>query len=185
MGSRQSEWFLAQRPWTKAERRIVWRGLAGRSFIAIEPIILSLVFVILTVGLILERPRQEAMLLSPIFGSAALAFALYGVALMIEPVQALFHTFSPIYIVDGYVRYRKAHPFDAKAPAYVCVLNEKHRLLGEWPITDERAVDQTFPAMVEFTRYGGVHRIDGRSTGLLPNTLPPLGIGATSPEPQR
>jgi hypothetical protein len=32
--------------------------------------------------------------------------------------------------------------------------------------------------MVEFCRYGGILRIDGRSTGVLPDDIPALGIGA-------
>jgi hypothetical protein len=35
------------------------------------------------------------------------------------------------------------------------------------------------PAHVEFSHYGGIHRIDGRSTGVLPARLPALGIGAS------
>ena len=34
-------------------------------------------------------------------------------------------------------------------------------------------------ARVEYSEYGGIHRIDGRSTGVLPESLPTLGIGAT------
>lgn len=184
--SRHGDWFLAQRPWSKAERRVVWRGLLGRLCIAVEPIILSLVFTVIAVGIIVERPHQEALVISPIFGCAVLAFAVYGIALMVEPVRAFIHTFAPIYIVDGYVRYRKAHPFDRKACAYVAVLDERRRLLGEWPIADDQVSEFSHPALVEFSRYGGVHRIDGKSTGLLPSTLPPLGIGATAPpEPRR
>jgi hypothetical protein len=174
-------WFLAQRPWTQAERLVVWRGFLGRFFIAIEPLLLSLVFIGLTAGLIRMRPHDEALVLAPIFGSAALAFIAYGIALMVAPVRALAHTFSPIYIVDGYVRYRKAHPFDEKALAYVAALDESRRLLGEWPLDDARLLEWTFPALIEFSRYGGIHKIDGRATDVLPSDLPPLGVGATTP----
>jgi len=177
----EHEWFLAQRPWTKAERLVVWRGFFGRFFIAIEPIILSLVFIGLVAGLIRMRPHEEALVLAPIFGSAAAAFIAYGLALMVAPVRALAHTFSPIYIVDGYVRYRKAHPFDEKAIAYVAALDEHRRMLGEWPLDDDRLLEWTYPAMIEFSRYGGIHKIDGKETDVLPSELPPLGIGATAP----
>jgi hypothetical protein len=177
----ENEWFLAQRPWTKAERSVVLRGFFGRFFIAIEPIILSLVFVGLVAGLIRMRPHEEALMLAPIFGSAALAFIAYGFALMAAPIQALAHTFSPIYIVDGYVRYRKAHPFDEKAIAYIAALDEHRRLLGEWPIEDDRHLEWTYPAMIEFSQYGGIHKIDGKATDVLASELPPLGIGATMP----
>jgi hypothetical protein len=53
--------------------------------------------------------------------------------------------------------------------------------LGEWPLREKPGainVKQVWPAVVEFTRYGGIHRIDGRSTGLLPETFPTMGIGA-------
>jgi hypothetical protein len=177
----KDEWFLARRPWTKAERRVVWRGFLGRLFIAIEPIMLSLVFTGLTVGIALKRSHQEALVLSPIFGCAMLAFAVYGIALMVGPVRALLHTFSPIYIVDGYLRYRKAHPFDGRALAYVAVLDEQRRILGEWPMNDERIMEGMHPAMIEFSRYGGVHRVDGKTTGIVPNELPVLGIGIKIP----
>jgi hypothetical protein len=178
-------WFLAQRPWTKAERLVVWRGFLGRFFIAIEPLLLSLVFTGLVAGLIRMRPHEEALVLAPIFGSAALAFIAYAVALMIAPVRALAHTFSPIYIVDGYVRYRNAHPFDEKALAYVAALDERRRLLGEWPLDDARLLERTLPALIEFSRYGGIHKIDGHATEVLPSDLPPLGIGATAPRIRR
>ena len=38
--------------------------------------------------------------------------------------------------------------------------------------------DATIPALVEFSLYAGIHKIDGRSTGLLPEgELPLLAIG--------
>jgi hypothetical protein len=172
---------LPRRAWTVAERRVVWRGFLGRLFIAIEPIILSLVFVGLAVGMVIVRPHREALVLSPIFGCAVLAFAVYAILLMVEPVRALLHTFSPIYVVDGYVRYRKSHPHDRRALAYVAVLDETRRVLGEWPLDTDRIPDHTRPALIEFSSYGGVHRLDGKSTGVLPTELPPLGIGATLP----
>ena len=38
--------------------------------------------------------------------------------------------------------------------------------------------NRTIPALVEFSFYAGIHKIDGRSTGLIPDfELPPLAIG--------
>jgi hypothetical protein len=173
--------LLPRRRWTAAERRVVRRGFLGRLFIAIEPLMLCLVFAALAVGMIVLRPHQEALVLSPIFGCAVLAFAAYTVALMVEPVRAFIHTFSPIYVVDGYVRYRKSHPQDPRALAYVAVLDEGHHLLGEWPLETDRIPDHIRPALIEFSLYGGIHRLDGKSTGILPAELPLLGIGATTP----
>jgi len=61
-------------------------------------------------------------------------------------------------------------------------------VLGEWllgsrPDAIER--DDPWPAHVEFTEYGGVLRIDGRSTGVLPDDIPALGIGAPAAYAQR
>jgi hypothetical protein len=173
--------LLPRRAWTPAERRVVWRGFLGRLFIAIEPIILSLVFAGLAIGMVILRPHREALVLSPIFACAVLAFVFYAIAVMIEPVRALLHTFSPIYVVDGYVRYRKSHPQDPRALAYVAVLDEEHQLLGEWPLGTDRIPDHIRPTLVEFSSYGGIHRLDGKSTGVLPAELPHLGIGATTP----
>ena len=41
--------------------------------------------------------------------------------------------------------------------------------------------DSVRPAMIEFSFFGGIHRIDGRSTGVLPETLAPMGVGANTP----
>ena len=35
--------------------------------------------------------------------------------------------------------------------------------------------DALRPAMIEFSFYGGIHRIDGRSTGIVPERLPLMG----------
>jgi hypothetical protein len=37
------------------------------------------------------------------------------------------------------------------------------------------------PAMLEFSEYGGIHAIDGRQTGVLPDDFPVLGIGSNRP----
>jgi hypothetical protein len=45
--------------------------------------------------------------------------------------------------------------------------------LGKKPLPNA-----TLPALVEFSIYAGIHKIDGKSTGLLPDEeLPLLAIG--------
>jgi hypothetical protein len=175
---------LARRPWSRRERRVVWQGFLGRLLIAIEPLACAAVFGALVFGLVrLNRPDAPAIVLAPIFGFAALAFIVYAVVLMIGPSQALLETFSPIYIVDGYVRYRRPDLRSSpRANGYVAVLNEDRQLLLEWETTGRReATDRTLPAMVQFARHGGILKIDGHRTGALPEDFPLLGIGAAVP----
>ncbi len=48
----------------------------------------------------------------------------------------------------------------------------------EWEFFGKKPLeDLAVPAHVEFSAYAGIHKIDGRSTGLLPDTLPTLAIG--------
>lgn len=156
------------------------RGFWGRFFIAVEPLTIALCFSVLTVGLLL-RHQEGAIFIAPIFGGAALLFYAYAVVLMISVTRALIESFGPIWAVDGYVRYRAQQAPDRDTAYYVAVLDEHRRLLGEWPL-DRRppALDRSdpWPALVEFCRYGGILRIDGRSTGVLPDDIPALGIGA-------
>jgi hypothetical protein len=175
---------LARRPWTPAERRVVWRGFLGRLLIAVEPFICACVFGLLVVGLIhANRPDAPAIVLAPVFGVAMIAFIVYAVVLMVGPVRALKETFSPIYIVDGYIRYRKPDLHsDPHSTGYVAVLGEENEMLCEWETIGRRTVvERTFPAMVQFALYGGILQIDGVRTSALPADLPPLGIGATTP----
>ncbi len=184
------------------------QGMVGRLLIAIEPGICTLVFAGLTIGLIFFPPRQSAatvvagpnlafqaqdaalhthdlaIVIAPIFGIAALAFFAYFCAVLVRPIRAFIHTFSPIYIVDGYVRYRKPdRDSEGGANGYVAVLADDQREIAEWPtIGDVPIPDSIRPALIEFSRYGGIHRIDGRSTGLVPESMPALGgIGANLP----
>lgn len=173
-----SESAVALRAWTRAERRVVLRGFWGRSTVAIEPFIIAVFFSLLPIGLVLRKP-ELAVVLAPIFACAALAFLAYAVALMVPSTRALFGTFLPIYVVDGYIRYRRSDR--AREPgAYVAVLDAHRQVLGEWSLgawphaIRER---ELWPALVEFSDFGGIHRIDGRSTGVLPEDLPPFGIG--------
>ena len=42
-----------------------------------------------------------------IFAIGAIAFAGYFLAVLVAPLAAYFQTFRPIYVLDGYVRYRE------------------------------------------------------------------------------
>jgi hypothetical protein len=183
--------LLVRRAWTRAERRIVLRGLYGRMLIAIEPIICGTLFGALTVGLILlplpesaHLDRHDAaIVISPIFGLVSMAFCAYAAILLVPPVRALIHTFSPIYIVDGYLRYRSPdRRTEADSNGYVGVLDDERRSVAEWPSIGETPVpNSTRPALIEFSFYGGIHRIDGRSTGVLPESMSALGVGSNAP----
>jgi len=171
---------IASRPWTKAERRVVMRGFMGRSLIAIEPLVVAAFFSLLPLGMIL-RKYDAALILSPIFGGAALAFLAYAIVLMVPSTRALIESFKRIYKLDGYVRYRREFREDEPPSYFVAVLDAERRLLGEWPLaTRPPAFERRdlWPALIEFSPHGGIVRIDGRSTGVLPDSLPPLGIGA-------
>jgi hypothetical protein len=125
------------------------------------------------------HPDQHNMVvLSPVFAIGVIACIFYALVLMWNPTRALRHTFRPIFIVDGYVRYRAP---DAKSPVdsngYVAVLTEDNVLACEWPtLGDIPLRAQTIPALTEFSEYGGVHSIDGRSTGVLPERIARLGV---------
>jgi hypothetical protein len=181
--SRRDAWYdpsIARRPWHASERRVVLRGFWGRFFIAIEPLTIALCFTVLAVGLVVRR-QEGAFVIAPIFAGAAILFMIYALVLMIAVTRAVIETFGPIWVVDGYVRYR-LHQARNRDPAYfAAVLDHERNVLGEWPLdTRPDALDRVepWPALVEFTRYGGILRIDGRSTGALPDDIPALGIGA-------
>ena len=58
------------------------------------------------------------------------------------------------------------------------MLTETRIVACEWPTLGEIELpDVTRPALCEFTEYGGVHAVDGRSTGVLPTRIRPLGVG--------
>jgi len=181
---------LVRRAWSRAERNVVIQGLLGRLVIAVEPGICSLVFAAITVALVFFRlPAgarltrfEAAIVIAPVFAVAALAFLAYAVAVLYAPVRALRQTFSPIYIVDGYLRFRCP---DAETEhgsnGYVAVLDDAREVVAEWPTLGQTGHDdEERPAMIEFTFYGGVHRIDGRETGVLPQSLRPFGVGLNS-----
>ena len=115
-----------------------------------------------------------------IFGLGAIAFGGYFVAVLIAPVVAYFQTFRPIYILDGYVRYREPDErsqLDACGYAAACFEDRSVACEWEW-LGRRRLPNVTIPALVEFSVYAGIHKIDGKPTGLLPDEeMPLLAIG--------
>lgn len=180
MRRRQEDWHgsvVASRPWTRAERRVVVRGFLGRLTIAIEPLIVAAFFALLPIGLMV-RQREIALLAAPIFALAAIGFFAYTIALMAPSTHAMFETFAPIYVVDGYIRYRTSQ--GAQPEYFVAVLSADRQMLGEWPLREwPRSIGkrELWPVLVEFSRYGGIHKIDGRPTGVLPAEIAPFGVG--------
>ena len=174
---------LARRRWTDAERRIVWRGLTGRFSLAIEPLLGMLFMGLLTWGIVYraQHVASDATLIKIawIFAVGAIAFGGYFIAVLVAPMIAYVQTFRPIYILDGYVRYRE--PDDRSQPGacgYAAVLFPDRSVAGEWEwLGRKRLPDVTIPALVEFSEYAGIHKIDGKPTGLLPDEIPLLAIG--------
>ncbi len=178
---------LLRRSWTRSERRVVLSGLFGRLLIAIEPCICFAVFGALTAGLIFfPRPPgatmtryESAVIIAPIFGLAACAFLAWAVAVLYAPLRALASTFKPIYIVDGYVRYRRPdRESEADSNGYIAVLSSERDTVAEWPSLGRRPLaDSTRAALVEFSYFGGIHRVDGQSTGVMPEKITLAGVG--------
>ena len=185
-GASERERLLVRRSWTKAERRVVVGGLVNRLVSAIEPIMCSIVFGTLTAGLVFfplppgatQTQGESAVILPPLFAVAASVFLAYAAALPAPALRALLHTFSPLYIVDGYLRYRGPdRQTETDSNGYVAVLNEERRTVSEWPSSGSIPLrDNLRPALIEFSYYGGIHRIDGRSTGVAPESLHGLGV---------
>ncbi|HVA28168.1 MAG TPA: hypothetical protein VNF68_08305 [Candidatus Baltobacteraceae bacterium] len=174
---------LAHRSWTERERTVVWRGLTGRMSIAIEPLFGVIFMLILTVGIVWRSQHvpadRDIIKIAWIFGIGAIAFGGYFVAVLVAPFRAYFQTFKPIYVVDGYVRYREPDSkSEIDATGYVAVLFEDGTLACEWECFGDKPLpNRTIPSLAEFSTYAGIHKIDGRSTGLLPDDLPLLAIG--------
>ncbi len=174
---------LAHRTWTDRERNVVWRGLTGRMSIAIEPLLGVIFMLILTFGIVWRSqhvPDDASLIkIAWIFAIGAIAFGGYFIAVLVAPVRAYLQTFKPIYVVDGYVRYREP---DSKSEidgtGYIAALFEDGTLACEWECFGAKPLpNRTIPSLVEFSTYAGIHKIDGRSTGLLPDDLPLLAIG--------
>jgi len=175
---------LARRRWTRRERGIVWRGLTGRFALAIEPLIGTIFMGLLTWGIVYRAqhvPSDATLIkIAWIFAIGAIAFAGYFVAVLVAPFVAYLQTFRPIYILDGYVRYRG--PDDnsrCDGSGYAAALFADRSLAYEWEWLGNKPLpNATLPALVEFSLYAGIHKIDGRPTGLLPEgDLPLLAIG--------
>ncbi|HVN69730.1 MAG TPA: hypothetical protein VMU38_08795 [Candidatus Binatia bacterium] len=185
MPSQDSRWgSLARRPWTPSERAIVWRGLTGRFALAIEPLIGTVVMALLTWGILYraQHVAADATLakIAWIFALGAIAFGGYFIAVLVAPVAAYLQTFRPIYLLDGYVRYRAPDERSrADACGYAAALFADRSLAAEWEWLGRRPLaDATIPALVEFSLYAGIHKIDGKTTGLLPDeAMPLLAIG--------
>ena len=178
---------LTHRPWTSHERAIVWRGLTGRFALAIEPLIGALVMLALTWGIIYraQHVAADATLskIAWIFALGAVVFGGYFVAVLVAPITAYLQTFKPIYILDGYVRYREPDERSREdACGYAAALFTDRTVAGEWEWLGRRCLPNvTIPALVEFSNYAGIHKIDGKSTGLLPDEeMPLLAIGIAS-----
>jgi hypothetical protein len=176
--------LLAQRSWTDRERAIVRRGMTGRMAIAIEPLLGFVFMVIIGLGIVwrAQHVPSDATLIkiAPIFGLGAVIFAGYFVAVMVAPYSAYLQTFKPIYIVDGYVRYREPDEYsETDARGYVAALFPDQSVACEWEwLGTKRLPNLTIPALIEFSTYAGLHKIDGKSTGLLPEEdMPLLTIG--------
>ena len=175
---------LAHRAWTARERSVVWRGLTGRFALAIEPLLGTIFMGLLAWGVIwrAQHVASDATLakIAPIFLLGGIAFAGYFIAVLVAPFAAYLQTFKPIYILDGYVRYREPddHSQD-DACGYVAALFPDRSVACEWEwLGKKRLPNATIPSLVEFSVYAGIHRIDGKPTGLLPDEeMPPLAIG--------
>jgi hypothetical protein len=173
---------VAGRPWTRAERRVVLHGFFGRLTIAIEPLVVAVFFALLPIGLVL-RHEEAALLMAPIFACASFGFLVYAIWLIVPSAHAMVETFAPIYTVDGYVRYRMSPTGEPEY--FVAALSADRQILGEWPLREwplSIGKRDMWPVLVEFSRYGGVHKIDGRSTGVLPEKIAALGVGIAHEE---
>jgi hypothetical protein len=176
--------LLVRRPWTERERTIVWRGLTGRFALAIEPLIGMLFMAFLTLGIVWRSHHVESdatlIKIAPIFAIGMLAFAAYFVVVLVAPLAAYVQTFKPIYLLDGYVRYREPdNGSQGDGCGYVAALFPDRSVACEWEwLGKKRLPNATIPAMVEFSAYAGIHKVDGKPTGLLPDEeLPLLAIG--------
>lgn len=176
--------LLAHRAWTARERHIVWRGLTGRFALAIEPLLGMTFMGLLAWGVIwrAHHVAEDATLgkIAPIFILGALAFAGYFIAVLVAPFAAYVQTFKPIYVLDGYVRYREPDEHsEYDACGYVAALFADRSVACEWEwLGKKRLPNVTIPSLIEFSVYAGIHKIDGRPTGLLPDDdLPLLAIG--------
>jgi hypothetical protein len=176
---------LIRRPWTRAERRVVLTGFFGRLSIAVEPLLCGMVFAAITVGVFFAprisggKVEPDIIVIAPVFAFGVVACTVWALWVLLAPARALAHTLRPIYVVDGYIRYRRRDARSAEdTNGYVAVLTEDRTIACEWPTLGEIELpDQVRPALCEFSEYGGVHHIDGRPTGVLPTRIATFGVG--------
>lgn len=175
------------RRWAPDERQVVVRGLLGRLAIAVEPAIIALLFAFFTLALWRKgmdgSPEHSGLaLLAPIFGLGAAAFTIYAIYLLRAPVRALRETYQPIFVVDGFLRTRARDDLSERGcNGYVAVLLDDGRVACEWPtIGDGDLAAVQTPALLEFSEFGGIHRIDGAPTGVLPSVRN-IGVGSNRP----
>ncbi|MBV8282896.1 MAG: hypothetical protein JO347_12660 [Candidatus Eremiobacteraeota bacterium] len=183
---RERRALIARRPWRPQERGVVWRGATGRFLVALEPAALALLFGLFMLGIAHvsnTKEHQGYIYFAWVFGLGAAGFTLYAVALLVTPIRALLQTWQPIFIVDGYVRTRAPdEKSDPGCSGYIAVMLPDGSVACEWPAVGERALpDDVYPAFTEFSEFGGIHSVDGRSTGVLPEDFPALGIGGAKP----
>jgi hypothetical protein len=184
--SRERRDVLAMRPWRPEERRVVWHGATGRFIVALEPAIIALLFGVFTLAIAHVSGTVEHrgyIYFAWVFGFGAVCFTLYAVALLVYPIRALLQTRQPIFIVDGYVRTREPDQrSDPGSSGYIAAILADRRVACEWPTIGERSLpDEEYPAFMEFSEFGGIHSVDGHSTGVLPHEFPALGVGGARP----
>jgi len=184
--------LLARRSWTERERRIVWRGLTGRMAIAIEPLIGMGFMAFIGLGIVWRAhhvPADATLIkIAPIFGVGFLLFLTYFIAVLVRPFTAYLQTYQPIYVLDGYVRYREPDEYsEADARGYVAALFPDRSVACEWEWLGKKPlVNAIIPSLVEFSTYAGIHTIDGKPTGLLPEgELPLLTVGMNQRRPRK
>jgi hypothetical protein len=182
---------IAMRPWRPQERKVVWHGASGRFLIALEPAALALLFGLFMLAIARvsgTKEHQGYIYFAWVFGFGAVSFTLYAVALLVNPIRTLLQTREPIFIVDGYVRTRS--PDSRSLPGssgYIAVVLPDRRVACEWPAVGNQPLpDEEYPAFMEFSEFGGIHSVDGLSTGVLPEEFPAFGVGgARPPKPMR
>jgi hypothetical protein len=157
--------------------------------VAIEPALLGVLFGFFTIALLRlasDGTQEHAglQLLAPIFGVGAAGFAAYAVGLLLGPLRTLRDTYAPIFIVDGYLRTRGRDDLSQRGSrGYIAALLEDGSLACEWPaVGDTDLPFRVDAAVLEFSEFGGILSVDGRSTGALP---PIANVGIRSNQPPR
>ncbi|HXM18944.1 MAG TPA: hypothetical protein VN934_09025 [Candidatus Tumulicola sp.] len=180
--------LLVMRAWRPNERLVVARGFSGRFVTALEPAVIAILFAAFTFGLDNVRRHAAADLngyqyFVALFGLGAAVFTLYAIALVLAPLRALLETRKPIFIVDGYLRTRGRDDWsDRDTSGYIAVMLDDGRVACEWPVHgDTELVYAVHPAYMEFSEFGGIHKVDGQGTGVLSDEMPPFGVGINHP----